>query len=104
MRGEAHSTATDIYSLGAVLHQLLAGGPKTGPPTDKTLAPPPSPMKLDIPRDIGFVVHKALRVEPDERYATVDAFAEDVRAFLENRPVRARAGNAWYRGRKFLRR
>ena len=122
MRGEAHSTATDIYSLGAVLRKLLAGdGPKTSvtmertrrsisdspasdSPTDKTLAPPPSPMKSDIPRDIGFVMREALRAEPDERYATVDAFAEDVRAFLENRPVRARAGNAWYRARKFVRR
>lgn len=106
MRGEAHSTATDIYTLGAVLHKLLAGeAPNTSnSPTDKTLAPPPSPMKPDIPRDIGFVVRKALRVEPDERYSTVDAFAEDVRAFLENRPVRARAGNAWYRARKFVRR
>ncbi len=62
------------------------------------------PKKSDIAQDIGFVVRKALRVEPDERYATVDAFAEDVRAFLENRPVRARAGNAWYRARKFVRR
>ena len=49
-------------------------------------------------------MRKALRVEPDERYSTVDAFAEDVRAFLANRPVRARAGNAWYRARKFVRR
>ncbi len=106
MRGEAHSTATDIYSLGAVLRKLLAvDGPKTSDsPTDKTLAPPPSPMKPDVPRDIEFVVRKALRAEPDERYSTVDAFAEDVRAFLENRPVRARAGNAWYRARKFVRR
>ncbi len=89
MRGEAHSTATDIYSLGAVLHKLLAGE------ASKT---------SEVPLDIGFVVRKALRVEPDERYSTVDAFAEDVRAFLENRPVRARAGNAWYRARKFVRR
>jgi serine/threonine protein kinase len=90
MRGEAHSTATDIYSLGAVLQKLLAGdGQKTWD---------------TIPRDIEFVVRKALRAEPDERYATVDAFAEDVRAFLENRPVRARAGNSWYRARKFVRR
>jgi serine/threonine protein kinase len=91
MRGEAHSTATDIYTLGAVLHKLLAGDL-------------PSPTKPEIPRDIGFVVRKALRVEPEERYPTVDAFAEDIRAFLENRPVRARAGNAWYRARKFVRR
>jgi tRNA A-37 threonylcarbamoyl transferase component Bud32/tetratricopeptide (TPR) repeat protein len=116
MRGEAHSTATDIYSLGVVLQKLLAGdGQKSSgtmertrrsissSPTDKTPAPP-SAMKPDIPRDIGFVVRKALRAEPEERYATVDAFAEDLRAFLENRPVHARAGNAWYRARKFVRR
>ena len=47
---------------------------------------------------------RRLRREPDERYASVDAFADDVRAFLDSRPVRARSGNAWYRTRKFLRR
>ena len=106
MRGEAHSTATDIYSLGAVLHKLLAGeAPKTSDsPSDKLAARLLSAMKPGLPQDIGFVVRKALRVEPDERYSTVDAFAEDVRAFLENRPVRARAGNAWYQARKFVRR
>jgi tRNA A-37 threonylcarbamoyl transferase component Bud32/tetratricopeptide (TPR) repeat protein len=106
MRGEAHSTATDIYSLGAVLHKLLAGeAPKTSDlAADKLLASPPSPMQMDIPRDIRFVVRKALRADPDERYSTADAFAEDIRAFLNNRPVRARAGNAWYRARKFVRR
>jgi tRNA A-37 threonylcarbamoyl transferase component Bud32/tetratricopeptide (TPR) repeat protein len=106
MRGEAHSTATDIYSLGAVLHKLLAGQAprKSDSPADKAADPPLSRLKPDVPEDIGFVVRKALRVEPDERYSTVDAFAEDVRAFLENRPVRARAGNAWYRARKFVRR
>jgi tRNA A-37 threonylcarbamoyl transferase component Bud32 len=83
LRGEAHSTATDIYSLGAVLRRLLKG---------------------EIPRDVDAIIRKALRGEPEERYATVDALAEDVRAFLENRPVRARAGNIWYRARKFVRR
>jgi len=101
MRGEAHSTATDIYSLGAVLQKLLPG---EAPKASNSRAPSLSPMKPDVPQDIGFVVRKALRVEPDERYPTVDAFAEDIQAFLENRPVRARAGNAWYRARKFVRR
>ena len=105
MRGEAHSTATDIYSLGAVLRAMLGGGPKTAETeANGTPVPPSGPGNSDIPPDIGFVLRKALRAEPEERYATVDAFAEDIRAFLENRPVRARAGNAWYRARKFVRR
>jgi serine/threonine protein kinase len=91
LRGEAHSTATDIYSLAAVLRTLLNGNARNG------AAP-------EIPRDIDSILRKALRAEPEERYATVDAFASDVRAFLENRPVGARAGNAWYRARKFVRR
>jgi len=104
VRGEAHSTATDIYSLGAVLHKLIVGeAPNTSEPgAGKTFET--SLIKPEIPRDIAFVVRKALRAEPDERYPTVDAFAQDIRAFLENRPVGARAGNAWYRARKFVRR
>ncbi len=104
IRGEAHSTATDIYSLGAVLHKLIVGeAPSTpGQGAEKTLAT--GLIKPDVPRDIAFVARKALRAEPDERYPTVDAFAEDIRAFLSNRPVGARAGNAWYRARKFVRR
>src|SRR5205823_13271871 len=45
----------------------------------------------------------ALRKDPQGRYGTVEQFAEDLEAFLESRPVRARSGNAWYRTRKFLR-
>lgn len=91
LRGEAHSTATDIYSLGAVLRKLLAGND-------------PGIRDAGVPKDIDFIVRRATSEEPEERYATVDAFADDIRAFLQNRPVRARGGNAWYRGRKFLRR
>ncbi|HLG97359.1 MAG TPA: serine/threonine-protein kinase [Bryobacteraceae bacterium] len=106
MRGEAHSTATDIYSLGAVLYKLLTGSAPNAPDSEAhpAVIPPPSRSKPGIPTDIDFIVQKALRREPEERYATADALAEDLGAFLENRPVRARAGNAWYLARKFLRR
>jgi tetratricopeptide (TPR) repeat protein len=57
-----------------------------------------------LPTDLGYILRKALRQEPEERYPSVEAFASDVRAFLEWRPVQARTGDAWYRTRKFLRR
>lgn len=85
IRGDACTTATDIYSLGAVLRKLLAN-------------------KSEIPSDIGYILGKALRAEPDARYVTVEALAGDVQAFLDHLPVQARAGNGWYRARKFVRR
>ena len=57
-----------------------------------------------LPRDLNSVVRKALRKEPSERYPTVDAFADDLRAILESRPVKVRSGDAWYKARKFVRR
>src|SRR5262249_46757662 len=65
---------------------------------------PPSRLNSEVPKDLDFIVRKALRKEPDERYPSADAFADDLQAFLEWRPVRARSGNTWYRTRKFVRR
>ena len=56
------------------------------------------------PADAGYILRKALRAEPSERYASVEAFANDVQALLEWRPVQARSGDLWYRSRRFLRR
>src|SRR5437016_7910936 len=66
----------------------------------------PSPRRLnpDLPGDIDSILQKALRTKPEERYASVEALANDIRAFLDSRPVQARSANAWYRTRKFLRR
>ncbi len=112
--GGVQTTATDIYSLGALCYKLLTGRTPHqfgGSTREEMMAaicatdpPPASRINPNVPRDLDFILGKALRKEPGERYASVDAFADDLRAFLEWRPVRARSGNAWYRTRKFVRR
>jgi tRNA A-37 threonylcarbamoyl transferase component Bud32/tetratricopeptide (TPR) repeat protein len=113
IRGVPQTTATDIYSLGAVLYRLLTGRSPHALSSEtrgemiaaicSTEPEPPSRLG-NVPRDLDFVVAKALRKEPDERYRSVEALADDVHAFLDRRPVRARSGNAWYRTRRFARR
>ena len=102
--GLSQTTSTDIYSLGAVLYKLLTGSSPHAPSQrrevqtrEQMLAAiceqqpePPSRLNSELPRDLDFILGKVLRKEPEERYATVDAFGEDLRAFLEWRPVRAR--------------
>ena len=114
LRGTAQTTATDVYSLGAVLYKLLTGRSPHQPEPGTTQAigaltgareiTAPSRLNPSLPTDLDYVLRKALRQEPDERYASVEALAGDIRAFLESRPVQARSGNAGYRARKFLRR
>ncbi|MDR3703314.1 MAG: protein kinase [Candidatus Sulfopaludibacter sp.] len=114
VRGQAQTTSTDVYSLGAVLYRLLTGSsPHTrangsSEPAQKMVCSvdpqPPSRLNPSLPRDLDFVVAKALRKEPEERYKSVDALADDVLAVLDYRPIRARSGSAWYRTRKMLRR
>ncbi len=102
LSGDARTTATDIYSLGAVLYRLLAGAPPEHFADGETTRV--RRINGAVPRDVEFILRKALRREPGERYATVDAFGEDLRAALEGRPVRARSGEKWYHALKFLRR
>lgn len=114
LTGDAQTTATDIYSLGAILYKLLTGHSPHEIEGGASLSldviagkreiPAPSDKVSNLPGDLDFITLKALRTEPKHRYLSVDAFAADISAFLESRPVEARAGNTWYKTGKFLRR
>jgi serine/threonine protein kinase len=108
------TTATDIYSLGAVLYKILTGvsphrfqGDSMEQITSTICAGrivPPSKLEPALRGDLDTILMKALRKEPQERYATVEQFADDLQSFLESGPIYARRGETWYRARKLLRR
>jgi len=108
------TTATDIYSLGAVFCELLTGQLAqpiaTFTPVEvervvcRTEVRRPSLLVPDLDADFDNIVSMAMRKEPERRYQSVDQLAEDVRRHLSGRPVLARQDSFWYRARKFVRR
>jgi tetratricopeptide (TPR) repeat protein/predicted Ser/Thr protein kinase len=116
--GKAVSTATDVYALGLILYELLAGrhpfrdrvGPATGNPTARREPPRPSLAASDralrrrLTGDLDTIVLMALREEPARRYASAEALARDVERHLAGLPVSARPDTVGYRARKFARR
>jgi serine/threonine-protein kinase len=134
-RGDAITTASDVYSLGVLLAELLAG--RRPPPAPQRAAAgqrdashelwpsrllrravgpdaltaeelaarrglAPAALARQLQGDLDAVVSQALASNPERRFASVDAFAEDLRRHLAGWPVAAR-GDAWsYRMAKFL--
>jgi WD40 repeat protein/tRNA A-37 threonylcarbamoyl transferase component Bud32 len=97
--------ATDVYALGAILYELLAGRPPFKAQTPLQTIQlvqsadviAPSRLQPGMPRDIETICLKCLQKDPGRRYASAAALAEDLSRFLENRPIHARrAGTPEY--------
>ncbi|MEL7447868.1 MAG: serine/threonine-protein kinase [Pseudomonadota bacterium] len=132
VKGEPMTTATDVYSLGVLLYVMLAGRTpfeisKTGPLElpkaicEQTPTKPSSAIRGDrdaarerkgtpdkivrqLRGDLDTIVLTAIRKQPDRRYATVAALADDVRRHLDGLPVQARPDDWGYLAAKFVRR
>ena len=101
LQGAPPSVAMDVYALGLIAYELVEGR-RAFTATDTPRDPPPSARRADA--DLATIIAKAMRAEPRERYASAREFAEDLAAWRENRPIRARAPSLTYRARKFVRR
>jgi eukaryotic-like serine/threonine-protein kinase len=130
--GARVTVACDVYALGAVMYQLCCGlapfdlqGAGAAQLETQILHVPPAPMSRRIAEaserialnrglgnlaalrrassgDLERIVQKCLRKAPEERYASVEQLDDDVANFLACRPIRASAGQRWYRLRKFI--
>lgn len=110
IRGDAITTATDVYALGVLLHELLAGR-KPFPGAGVTRAELERRVCEDRPAlpiagdpDLDNIVLVALRKEPERRYVSVEQLALDVERYLAHQPVSARPDTLRYRSGKFVRR
>ena len=96
-RGQADHRS-DIYSLGLTLYELLALRPAYEETDQSRLIqritqgspPPPGTAGLSIPRDLETIILKAVSHDVNQRYPSAAAMADDLRCFLEDRPIRAR--------------
>lgn len=107
------SVRSDVYGLGAILYWLIAG--RMANPTDLPLhqflnqlqhhdPPPLSLYRNEVPRDLDALVLRCLRRETESRYGTAAELADDLKRFLEDRPVRARPVGIAGRAARWIRR
>jgi len=131
LRADRLTTASDVYSLGIMLYRLLSGylprrcaaasvvesgSTEPEPPSAIDPATRPAPdwpaehgptyarLRRQLAGDLDAIILRAVRRDPQRRYPTVTALAEDVQRFLQARPVHARRATLGYRLRRLARR
>ena len=120
VRGDPVTTATDVYALGVLLHELLTGRRPyrvergsaaewerailEQEPTRPSAVAGTRELRRRLRGDLDWIVQKALQKEPERRYPSAEALATDLRCHLDGLPVSARGDAPAYRARKFLRR
>lgn len=118
VRGEPLGAASDVYSLGVVLYELLTGQRPYRLKRDTPAALEEAVLDAEIPAassraadrraarrlrgDLDAILDKALRKRPAARYASVEAFAQDIRRHLRGEPVLAQPPSFAYRAGKFV--
>ena len=117
-RGDAVSTGSDVYSVGAVLYELMTSEPPLRPTGNalerlrvicevepaRPSAIAPSGRRRELAGDLDNIIVKALHKDPEQRYASVEELSSDLGRWLDGRPVTAQRSTLGYRGRKFVRR